>query len=95
MPQPAPDNAGWVNDFVYHYRLNSEIVNEYLVSLFGDFDFRTQVSQVGCGGFAPDKAQHAGDYFRVFIPRKLTVVGCQGSLLSLLKGLETRTVLEA
>ena len=43
MLWPAPDDRGWVNDLVHHYRLNDKIISTYLAKKWGNYDFRIQV----------------------------------------------------
>ena len=46
MALQAPNDRGWVNDLVYHYRLNSNIISKYLARKWGDYDFRIKVSRL-------------------------------------------------
>lgn len=45
MPMPAPTNQGWVYDFIFHYRLDEDIIGQYLKESFGDYDFQIVVSR--------------------------------------------------
>ena len=60
----------WTWDFIYAYRLQKDKVNEYLVSLFGQYDFSTTVSPRLT--HLPQKL--VSDHWRVWIPRLLEEV---------------------
>lgn len=76
MPEVVASDAVWRYDYIEHYNLDKDIISAYLKTIWGNYKFFVEVSQVsGIEGFPqPDSSQRHGDDFRFWVPRRLKKV---------------------
>lgn len=76
MPEVVASDAVWRYDYIEQYNLDKDIISAYLKTIWGNYKFFVEVSQVsGIEGFPqPDSLQRHGDDFRFWVPRRLKKV---------------------
>lgn len=73
---PDPANRNWIYNTIPHYRLNKDVINDFLKKKWGDSKFFVEVhsSHHAMLKYGFDCVQKKGDFFQFWAPRKLTEV---------------------
>ena len=56
MPEAIPANVPWQHDYIEQYRLDQEIINNYLITIWGNYKYFVEVNHtlVAAETFLPE-----------------------------------------